>query len=125
MPEVRLVSVEPLIGSKECEIVVVFSNPSQQPTTISFITYEEAEEEAQQQIEVTPDTSVAQGEAPPSLSSLTRSPPVMEDPRPVNVTASGDVHLPTADIEIALAPQDVAAEYDDSVDNQKFHDDPK
>ncbi|XP_034245300.1 dynactin subunit 4 [Thrips palmi] len=125
VPEVRLVSVQPLIGSKECEIVIVFSNPSQQPTTISFITLEEAEAEAQEHTEVTPDTSVPQGEAPPSLSSLTRSPPVMEEPRPVSIAVTGDVNLPTADVEIVLAPKDDAAEYDDSSDTQQFHDDPQ
>lgn len=128
----------------------MFINPSQQPTTISFITLEEAEEEAHEEIENTPDTSVPQvhppfysasfcwdvfniynnfaflqAEAPPSLSSLTRSLPVMEDPRPVNITATGDVNLPTVDEEIVLSPKDDAAEYDDSGDTQQFHDDPK
>lgn len=125
VPEVRIVSVEPLIGSKECEMVIVFTNPSQQPTTVSFISLEEAEIEAQEaEAEVTQDTSVPQGEAPPSLSSLTKSPPVKEDPRPVTITVTGEIQLPTIDVEIVLSPKDDAAEYDDAGDNQQFHNDP-
>lgn len=66
-----------------------------------------------------------QGEPPSSLSSLTKTATVMEEPRPVDITLTGDIHLPASDVEIILPPKDDAAEYDDSAETQQFHDDPK
>lgn len=53
-------TVEPLIGGKESELVIVFSNPSQHATTLSFITLQEAEEEVDQQSETNTDVSLPQ-----------------------------------------------------------------
>ncbi|KAK3922511.1 Dynactin subunit 4 [Frankliniella fusca] len=126
VPEVRFVTIEPPIGGKPSEVVILFINPSQHPTTLSFITLQEAEDEMKQyHSEGSADTSVQQGEAPPSLSSLTKPVTVVEEQKPIDISLTGEVLLPAPDIEIILPPKDDAAEYDDSGETQQFHDDPK
>lgn len=126
VPEVRLVTVEPLVAGKESMLVILFSNPSQHATTLRFITLQEAEEEEIQQLtDKATDTSTPQGDAPASLSSLTKPVAVMEEPKPIDISLTCDVQLPASDVEIVLPPKDDAAEYDDSGETQQFHDDPK
>lgn len=126
VPEVRLVTAGALIGGKDTEVVLLFSNPSQHPTTLSFISLREAEEEeGNKQTEDTSDLADQQGEAASSLSSLTKPAVVLEEPRPISIKVTGNVELPSPDAEITLPPKDDAAEYDYSGETHKSHNDPK
>lgn len=37
IPEIRIVTVEPLRSGKECELILKFINPTQHQTTVSFL----------------------------------------------------------------------------------------
>lgn len=45
IPEVRIVTVEPLRAGKPCELIIKFTNPTQHQTTITILDLDLAEQE--------------------------------------------------------------------------------
>ncbi|XP_050293289.1 dynactin subunit 4 isoform X2 [Anthonomus grandis grandis] len=140
IPEVRIVTVEPLSPGKTSELILKFTNPNQHQTTITILdlNLEEQEKyvEDQQVIELCDSLedslSLKQPMSLPSLassqpSSLASLPPkqpsVTVKPRKICQSVNCDVELPTSNF--ILPPRDDAAEYDDSGDNHNIKDDTK
>lgn len=131
VPEVRKMTCELLREGENSELLIKICNPTQYQSAVKFFPLPSAEEEAEElrkEIEertqrVDRKDEKSREDSLPHLPSLCRQVSICEDPRPVNVTLTGDVELP--DITLILPPRDDAAEYDDSGDTYNFHDDPK
>lgn len=138
IPEVRLVTVEPLRAGKPAELLIKFTNPTQHQTTISFseldLTAEEIVEEnlieetlQEEPIEIK-ETSLT---SLPSLqhasllhTSLMSKPPYRTiKPRKISQEITATLEIPTS--SFILSPRDDAAEYDDTGDNHNIQDDSK
>lgn len=124
IPEVKIVTCEPLRPGKSSELLLKFCNPTQHQTQItilpldtslstSFIKEKDPKQEDTQQ----------GSESPNLLPSTVRQAPVTEDPKPIKVIPNADLILPHS--ALILPPRDDAAEYDDTNDNHNFQDDPK
>lgn len=59
IPEVRIVTVEPLRAGKTCELLLKFSNPTQHQTVITFLPVTLETEETKTLEQVTEDSAVA------------------------------------------------------------------
>nr|CAD7203091.1 unnamed protein product [Timema douglasi] len=138
VPEVRLVTCEPLRPGDVSELIIKLSNPTQHQTTIQFAPLPSPEEERAEldkELEEKKKKREAdrkEGEAKVTslqddislvLPSLTRQLSIAEDSRPVKMNLTGDLKLPTC--SVVLPPRDDAAEYDDSGDIHNFQDDIK
>lgn len=134
VPEIRIVTCEPLQVDKQAELIIKLCNPTQHQTTVQFLPLPSAEddwEEREKEIEKKINTEekdaqkTSQGKDDVSilLPSLSRQMYISEDPRPVNVKLTGEVILPLS--SVVLPPRDDAAEYDDSGDTFHFQDDTK
>nr|CAD7266176.1 unnamed protein product [Timema shepardi] len=138
VPEVRLVTCEPLRPGDVSELIIKLSNPTQHQTTIQFAPLPSPEEELAEldkELEEKKKKREAdrkEGEAKVTslqddislvLPSLTRQLSIAEDSRPVKINLTGDLKLPTC--SVVLPPRDDAAEYDDSGDIHNFQDDIK
>ncbi|XP_028131036.1 dynactin subunit 4 [Diabrotica virgifera virgifera] len=137
IPEVRIVTVEPLRAGKECELILKFTNPTQHQTTISFLELKLDEEEEvleNKMVQVTESVehlSVQEKQQPLSLSSQpssllslsSRSPSIVIKPRQITEQVNCSVEIPTS--SFILPPRDDAAEYDDSGDTHNIQDDTK
>nr|CAD7403766.1 unnamed protein product [Timema cristinae] len=138
VPEVRLVTCEPLRPGDISELIIKLSNPTQHQTTIQFASLPSPEEERAEldkELEERKKKREAdrkEGEAKMTslqddislvLPSLTRQLSIAEDSRPVKMNLTGDLKLPTC--SVVLPPRDDAAEYDDSGDIHNFQDDIK
>ncbi|RZC38608.1 dynactin subunit 4 [Asbolus verrucosus] len=136
IPEIRIVTVEPLRAGRASELIVKFTNPTQHQTTIAFLPLDSVAEEA-----VGEEASFNQQEAsfdaikqsasltslssqPSSLLSLSsRQPSITIKPRAIVQEVTADVAIPAS--KVILPPRDDAAEYDDSGDTHNIQDDPK
>ncbi|XP_034935841.1 dynactin subunit 4 [Chelonus insularis] len=128
VPEVRIVTFQPLEIGKPSELLLKFCNPTQHQTqimllpfdtpTTSMITSESGERE-----EFKRENMQLGSESPNLLPSAVRQALVIEDPKPVLVTPGASIDLPNS--PLILSPRDDAAEYDDTADTQNFQDDPK
>ncbi|KAJ9580168.1 hypothetical protein L9F63_004185, partial [Diploptera punctata] len=135
IPEVRIVTCEPLRIGEESQLIIKLCNPTQHQTTITFLplpSVEEDEQERVRELEEKKKKQIEKREAEKNsqdrdvsilLPSLSRQISVTEDPRSVDVNITGTVNLPTS--AVILPPRDDAAEYDDSGDTYHFQDDPK
>lgn len=136
IPEIRIVTVEPLRAGRPCELILKFTNPTQHQTTISFfeLNLDEQEDIVENKLtEVVENVEQLslQEKQPMSLtsqpsSSLTlssRSPSIIIKPRKIMEYMNCNIEVPES--TFVLPPRDDAAEYDDSGETHNIHDDPK
>lgn len=136
VPEIRIVTCEPLRVGQECHLIIKLCNPTQHQTTIQFLPLPSPEEDLEEREKELEEKKKKQAEKKDSektshsrddvsilLPSLSRQMSISEDPRPVNIRLTGEVNLPSS--AVVLPPRDDAAEYDDSGDIYHFQDDPK
>lgn len=70
IPDVRIVTVEPLRAGRDCELILKFVNPTQHQTVIKFLPLSLEDEESTEEGE-TDETSVPiVEEQPPSISDV-------------------------------------------------------
>lgn len=114
IPDIRIVTVEPLRAGKPSELILRFTNPTQHETTISFIEFysnvEQENEASTENKELTKSTLANQ------LSTMVK-------PRKINLELNSVVIIPNS--TFILPPRDDAAEYDDFNEPQNIQDDPK
>lgn len=126
VPELRIVTCEPLRRGKSSELLLKFCNPTQHQTQVSLLALDtpmtpppeletDKDEFKQDNSEGTDSRNV--------LVSIIHQPSVMEDPKPIKIQHNADLVLPHS--SLILPPRDDAAEYDDTGDNDNFQDDPK
>ncbi|KRT81399.1 hypothetical protein AMK59_5019, partial [Oryctes borbonicus] len=136
IPEIRIVTVEPLRAGQPSELLLKFINPTQHQTVITILNLSAMPDVLQE--DKMPDTSTEEELKPiekeplsltltqsPSLlhSSLSRQPSFTIKPRPIKEQAGADIEAPEANF--ILPPRDDAAEFDESGDNYNFNDDPR
>ncbi|XP_014244837.1 dynactin subunit 4 [Cimex lectularius] len=100
MPEVRIMTCEPLQSGHTSEIIIKVVNPTQHMTTLQFSPYQKLNEDDNQDL---------------TLSQIRK--PIC------NVVSNTDIDLPSS--SIILPKLDDAAEYAEASDTQHFQDDPK
>ncbi|CAG9823358.1 unnamed protein product [Phaedon cochleariae] len=138
IPEVRIVTVEPLRAGQSCELILKFTNPSQHQTTITILELNLEQQEVEE-AEVAPSFDNMENlslqekqqmslpsmlSQPSSLMSMsTRSPTITVKPRKISENVNCDVDVPSS--TFILPPRDDAAEYDDSGDTHNIQDDTK
>ncbi|KAJ8939603.1 hypothetical protein NQ318_010610 [Aromia moschata] len=142
IPEIRIVTVEPLRAGRQCELIIKFTNPTQHQTTVTFLELkmddsEVTDTEVTEVSESLEQTLSIQEKQPMSLTSLplspsqpssllsvsSRQPSITIKPRKINQEVNCDVEIPSS--SFILPPRDDAAEYDDSGDMHNIQDDPK
>ncbi|XP_019868198.2 dynactin subunit 4 [Aethina tumida] len=139
IPDIRIVTVEPLRAGKPVELILKFTNPTQHQTDISFLelVITEPEDEEIKETEESLDSLSLQDKQPISLPSLTstsqpssllslpshRQPSITIKPRKIEQNINCKVEIPTS--SFILPPRDDAAEYDDSGDTHNIQDDTK
>ncbi|XP_043272413.1 dynactin subunit 4 [Venturia canescens] len=128
VPEIRIVTCEPLQVGKMSELLLKFCNPTPHQTQVTLFPLDTP---------TTPTTITASGEveelkrenmqmgceSPNLMPSAVRQASVMEDPKAIKITPSADITLPHS--SVILPPRDDTAEYDDTADYHSFQDDPK
>ncbi|CAH0553048.1 unnamed protein product [Brassicogethes aeneus] len=139
IPDIRIVTVEPLRAGQTSELIIKFTNPTQHQTVVSFleIALDEPEEPEIKEVEETMDSLNIQEKQHASLPSMTstsqpssllslgshRQPMITIKPRQIFQTLNSTVEIPTS--TFILPPRDDAAEFDDSGDTHNIQDDPK
>jgi dynactin-4 len=138
VPEIRIVTVEPLRAGRSSELIIKFTNPTQHQTTITFLPLDlsseviedsyKKEETAESLLAALSLTEkpplVSLSSQPSSLLSLSsRQPSITIKPRDIVQEVNADVGIPSS--KVILPPRDDAAEYDDSGDTHNIQDDPK
>lgn len=127
VPEVRIVTCEPLRPGKSSELLLKFCNPTQHQTQVTLLSLHTAmtpvvtvldEKEELKQESMQPGS-----ESPNLLPSLVRQVPIAEETKSIKVEANADLVLPHS--PLILPPRDDAAEYDDTGDTHNFQDDPR
>ncbi|XP_018393235.1 PREDICTED: dynactin subunit 4 isoform X1 [Cyphomyrmex costatus] len=122
IPEVKIVTCEPLRPGKSSELLLKFCNPTQHQTQITILPLDTSLSTSFiEEKDVKEDTQSS--ESSNLLSSTVRQVPVTEDPKAIKVISNADLMLPHS--SLILPPRDDAAEYDDTNDNHNFQDDPK
>ncbi|XP_058800669.1 dynactin subunit 4 [Phymastichus coffea] len=128
IPEVRIVTCEPLRLGKCSELLLKFCNPTQHQIQIVLLpldtpmiptktTATGVKEEIKRE-------NVQMGcDSPNLLPSAVRQTVVIEESKPITIAPTGEVILPSN--LIILPPRDDTAEYDEPGDNHNFQDDPK
>ncbi|XP_017777117.1 PREDICTED: dynactin subunit 4 [Nicrophorus vespilloides] len=119
IPEIRIVTVEPLRIGKQCELLIKLINPTQHQTTITILPLEHLDAIQQEDTKVIEDPP--ETKEPLSFQLLQSS--LTSHPRQINAKVGTDVSIPTS--SIILPARDDAAEYDDTGETQNFQDDPK
>ncbi|KAJ8971260.1 hypothetical protein NQ317_011619 [Molorchus minor] len=144
IPEIRIVTVEPLRAGRQCELILKFTNPTQHQTTINILELNMNEPEL---VMDTEDMQLAESldqtlclqekqpqssftslslssSQPSSLLSVSSAPPsITIKPRKIIEETNCNVEVPSS--SFILPPRDDAAEYDDSGDMHNIQDDPK
>ncbi|XP_033325573.2 dynactin subunit 4 isoform X1 [Megalopta genalis] len=126
VPEVRIVTCEPLRSGETSELLLKFCNPTQHQTQITLLPLDAPMspiEITSKEGDVKEENVQQDSESPNLLPSIVQQIPITEDTKPIKVTINADVLLPQA--SIILAPRDDAAEYDDTGDTYDLQDDPK
>ncbi|KAK4883326.1 hypothetical protein RN001_006645 [Aquatica leii] len=129
IPEVRIITVEPLRAGKVSELLLKFSNPTQHQTSITLFPYKVDDviacEDNRTEVISQSSEEKGSGSQPSSIThtSLTRQPSITIKPRPIKTRVVADVVVPNA--SFVLPPRDDAAEYDDSGDAHNIQNDPK
>nr|CAH7743499.1 unnamed protein product [Callosobruchus chinensis] len=139
IPEIRIVTVEPLRAGKTSELIIKFTNPTQHQTTITFfeLNLNEVEPQIAEEVAEVAENfeqnlylQEKQQLSLPSLGSLSqpnsllssRTPSITVKPRLIKQELNSKVAIPTS--SFILLPRDDAAEYDDSGDSHNIQDDP-
>lgn len=135
IPEIRIVTVEPLRAGRVSELIIKICNPTQHQTTVTLlpILLDELSEVVKELDRIPEETDE---ENKPSLPSgpvsassmhtpLARQSSITVEPRPIGNPMSAEIDVPGPDIPIVLPPKDDAAEYDDSAETHNFQDDPR
>ncbi|XP_073978985.1 dynactin subunit 4 isoform X1 [Rhodnius prolixus] len=112
MPEVKIMTFEPLICGKHSEIILKVTNPTQHLTSLQFGDLVDKDEEEKRKAAFTEDQTDEKKVQPFLVPKLKRA-----------ITTNTKVVLPTC--SVILPPRDDAAEYDDTGDTHNFQDDPK
>ncbi|XP_012276685.1 dynactin subunit 4 [Orussus abietinus] len=127
IPEVRIVTCEPLRAGISSELLLKFCNPTQHQTQIILLPLEtstvpttitetgEMEELKRENIQMGFDS-------PNLLPFAVRQVSVTEDPKSITIIPGANISLPQS--ALILPPRDDAAEYDDTGDTHNFQDDP-
>ncbi|CAH1960029.1 unnamed protein product [Acanthoscelides obtectus] len=140
IPEIRIVTVEPLRSGKTSELIVKFTNPTQHQTTITFfeLDLDEVESVVTEEVAEVAESfeqslylQEKQQLSLPSLGSLSqpssllasRTPSITVKPRRIKEDLNCKIGIPES--SFILLPRDDAAEYDDSGDSHNIQDDPK
>ncbi|KAJ8869335.1 hypothetical protein PR048_030910 [Dryococelus australis] len=133
VPEVRIVTCEPLRPGCPAELIIKLCNPTQHQTTLAFLplpSHDEDQQEYEHLVQERRNKRDAEVKSTPGredasmvIQSFTRQLSASEDPRPIKVQVTGDITLP--ECSVVLPPRDDAAEYDDAGDTHAFQDDPK
>ncbi|XP_043467525.1 dynactin subunit 4 [Leptopilina heterotoma] len=128
VPEVRIVTCEPLRTGKTSELLLKFCNPTQHQSQIILFSVDTATTPTTvtitgEKVEVKRETMQLGTESPNLLPSAVRQMIVTEDPKPIKITPNAELTLPHS--ALILPPRDDAAEYDDTGDSHNFQDDPK
>ncbi|XP_014278374.1 dynactin subunit 4 [Halyomorpha halys] len=110
MPEVRIMTFEPLKVGKASEIVLKITNPTQHLTSLQFGPLINSEDKKNLKTE--------------EISETKKENNFFDLPRPIRtLQINTEVELPQC--SVILPPRDDAAEYDDSADTHNFQDDTK
>ncbi|KAF6216600.1 hypothetical protein GE061_000944 [Apolygus lucorum] len=107
MPEIRVMTFEPLMAGRSCEIILKLTNPTLHLTSLQF-------------------SPPAKNNKGGSVEVVSGDPPKksIDVPQPVVVEGvNSKIELPIC--PVVLPPRDDAAEYDDTGDTHNFQDDPK
>ncbi|XP_044263145.1 dynactin subunit 4 [Tribolium madens] len=132
IPEVRIVTVEPLRAGKPAELILKLTNPTQHQTVITFLPLDltvrggdgDREVGETQSLSLPEKQPPSLGGQPSSLLSLSsRQPSITIKPRPIFQSTNCQVAIPGS--KVILPPRDDAAEYDDSGDSHNIQDDTK
>ncbi|XP_033230347.1 dynactin subunit 4 [Belonocnema kinseyi] len=128
VPEIRIVTCEPLRAGKTSELLLKFCNPTQHQTQITLLpldtpTTPTTITAAGEKVEVKRETMQLGTESPNLLPSAVRQVVVTEDPKPITISVNAELTLPHS--SLILPPRDDTAEYDDTGDTHNFQDDPK
>lgn len=124
MPEIKIVTCEPLRPGKTSELLLKFCNPTQHQTQITILPLDTSLSTSFVEEKEDKQEGAQQGcESPNLLPSSVRQVPVTEDPKSIKVVPNADLVLPHS--SLILPPRDDAAEYDDTSDNHNIQDDPK
>lgn len=121
VPEIRIVTVEPLRAGRPAELIIKFTNPTQHQTVVTFLPLDLTmlEEDDNSEKEKNIDHS-----QPSSLLNLSsRQPCITVKPRQISEDVNASIAIPES--KVILPPRDDAAEYDDSGDTHNIQDDPK
>ncbi|XP_051169957.1 dynactin subunit 4 [Leptopilina boulardi] len=128
VPEVRIVTCEPLRIGKTSELLLKFCNPTQHQSQIILFTVDTDTipttiTTTGEKVVVKRETMQLGTESPNLLPSAVRQIIVTEDPIPIKIKPNAELTLPHS--ALILPPRDDAAEYDDTGDSHNFQDDPK
>ncbi|KAL7286951.1 hypothetical protein TKK_0018891 [Trichogramma kaykai] len=127
LPEVRIVTYEPLQFGKSSELLLKLSNPTQHQMQITFLSLETpviTTTKVQGVVEEINKERIQMGcDSPNLLPSAIRQTAVIEEVKPIIVVPNGEILLPNS--SFTLPPKDEAAEYDELNVPQNFQDDPK
>lgn len=131
VPEVKIVTCEPLRSGESSVLLLKFCNPTQHQTQIVLFSLDTpvtppksvSENEDENEKEENKENGTQGSESSNLLPSILQKVPVIEEPKPIKFQANADIVLPHS--PIILPPRDDAAEYDDTGDNHNFQDDPK
>lgn len=126
VPEVRIVTCEPLRPGKSSELLLKFRNPTQHQTQITLLPLDSSMTPvavADEKDELKQENVEQDSESPNLLPSIVRQVPIAVKMKPINVHPNADLVLPHS--SLILPPRDDIAEYDDTSDTHNFQDDPK
>ncbi|XP_011695982.1 PREDICTED: dynactin subunit 4 isoform X1 [Wasmannia auropunctata] len=123
IPEVKIVTCEPLRPGKSSELLLKFCNPTQHQTQITILPLDTSLSTSLTDEKDVKQEDTQGSESPNLLPSTVRQAPVTEDPKSIKVVPNADLMMPHS--SLILPPRDDAAEYDDTSDNHNFQDDPK
>ena len=133
LPEVRIVTCEPLRPGKTSELLLKFCNPTLHQTQVTLLSLDtpmdtpetdKTKETEESQKETVKQESIQQeSESPSLLPSIVRQVLIVEETKPIKISANADLVLPHS--PLILPPRDDTAEYDDTGDTYNLQDDPK
>lgn len=128
IPEVKIVTCEPLYLGKSSELFLKFCNPTQHPTQITLFHLDTSmtpvhHADSTEKGELKSDSVEAVCDSLNSLSTVGRQVSIIEEVKTVKVVANADLTLPHS--SLILPAKDDTAEYDDTVDTHNYQDDPK
>ncbi|KAI4460349.1 dynactin p62 subunit [Holotrichia oblita] len=137
IPEIRIVTVEPLRAGQPAELLLKFINPTQHQTVVTIMdlsSMPEILQDDKSSADISTEDELKPIEKEPLSLSLTQSASLLHTtlsrqpsftikPRQIKQQVGADIEIPAANF--VLPPRDDAAEFDDSGENYNFNDDPR